>query len=97
MKDTRLHRRGLLQRVGAGLESAALLWLLGRDLHGESGARGGQARDLRPRSPHHQPRARAVIQLFMNGGPSQMDLLDPKPQLDKRHGEDYFDKIAGEV
>jgi hypothetical protein len=33
----------------------------------------------------------------MNGGPSQMDLFDPKPELDRRHGESYFDKIAGEV
>ena len=33
----------------------------------------------------------------MNGGPSQMDLFDPKPMLDKHHGEPYFDKIAGEV
>src|SRR5260370_23954107 len=33
----------------------------------------------------------------MNGGPSQMDLFDPKPMLDKHHGEPYFAKIAGEV
>ena len=33
----------------------------------------------------------------MNGGPSQMDLFDPKPMLDKHHGKPYFDKIAGEV
>jgi hypothetical protein len=33
----------------------------------------------------------------MNGGPSQMDLFDPKPHLDKHHGKRYFDKIAGEV
>ena len=33
----------------------------------------------------------------MNGGPSQMDLFDPKPELDRRHGEAYFDRIAGEV
>ena len=31
----------------------------------------------------------------MNGGPSQMDLFDPKPMLEKHHGEPYFDKIAG--
>jgi hypothetical protein len=33
----------------------------------------------------------------MNGGPSQMDLFDPKPMLEKHHGESYFEKIAGEV
>jgi hypothetical protein len=53
-------------------------------------------RDLRA-TPHFRPRARAVIHLFMNGGPSQMDLFDPKPFLDRHHGEAYFEKIAGEV
>ena len=53
--------------------------------------------DLRPRSPHFAPRAKAVIHLFMNGGPSQMDLFDPKPELTRLHGRSYFDKIAGEV
>ena len=38
-----------------------------------------------------------MIHLFMNGGPSQMDLFDPKEELDRRHGKPYFDKIAGEV
>ena len=33
----------------------------------------------------------------MNGGPSQMDMFDPKPMRDKHHGEEYFDKIAGDV
>jgi hypothetical protein len=38
-----------------------------------------------------------VIHLFMNGGPSQMDLFDPKPTLDRHHGQPYFDSIAGEI
>ncbi|MDP6558040.1 MAG: DUF1501 domain-containing protein, partial [Pirellulaceae bacterium] len=50
-----------------------------------------------PKLPHHSPRAKSVIHLFMNGGPSQMDLFDPKPELDKRHGQEFFQKIAGEV
>ncbi len=53
--------------------------------------------DLKPRRPHFPARAKAVIQLFMNGGPSQVDLFDPKPMLDRRHGEAYFKNIAGEV
>ncbi|MGD9855578.1 MAG: DUF1501 domain-containing protein [Planctomycetaceae bacterium] len=53
--------------------------------------------DLTPKEPHFEPRARAVIQLFMNGGPSQMDLFDPKEELDKNHGKSWFGKIAGEV
>ena len=99
-------RRAWFQSAGQGLHAAALTWLLGRDLFdcptaiaGEPSA-GGQARrryDLKPRQPHFEPRAKSVIHLFMNGGPSQMDLFDPKPELDKRHGESYFEKIAGEV
>lgn len=38
-----------------------------------------------------------MIQLFMNGGPSQMDLFDPKEELERHHGRAHFEKIAGEV
>ncbi len=43
------------------------------------------------------PKAKSVVHLFMNGGPSQMDLFDPKPELDRLHGKSYFNEIAGEV
>jgi hypothetical protein len=85
-------RRGLFQRMSGGLCGAALAWLLGEDLRAAEGPR-----DLAPRAPHFPAKARSVIHLFMNGGPSQMDLFDPKPALDKHHGRAYFDKIAGEV
>jgi hypothetical protein len=52
---------------------------------------------MKPRAPHFAPKAKSVIQLFMNGGPSQMDLFDPKPVLDKHHGEPYFDKLAADL
>ena len=91
-------------RVGTGLYGAALAWLLERDLHGGTGFLGSspepltsRAFDLVNRPAHFEPKARAVIHLFMNGGPSQMDLFDPKPELERRHGQPYFDKIAGEV
>jgi hypothetical protein len=86
-------RRSFFQQVGGGLHGAALLWLLGREL------RAAVPRSQAPGSPRpqHPPRARSVIHLFMNGGPSQMDLFDPKPMLDKHHGKEHFDKIAGEV
>jgi len=58
---------------------------------------GDRPTDLQPRTPHFAAKARSVIHLFMNGGPSQMDLFDPKPTLDKHHGQAYVDKIAGEV
>lgn len=79
-------RRGLFQQVGTGLLGAAL-WYLSRD----------QSRAGEDQPPHQPAAADAVIHLFMNGGPSQMDLFDPKPELTKRHGEDYFNRIAGEV
>ena len=50
-----------------------------------------------PLQPHLEPKATSVIHLFMNGGPSQMDLFDPKSKLDRLHGKSYFNKIAGEV
>lgn len=94
-----LKRRELFQRVGAALHSAALIHLLGGELFG-----GELSGDEHLSSESHlisgaskAPKATSVIHLFMNGGPSQMDLFDPKPELQKRHGEDYFDRIAGEV
>jgi hypothetical protein len=91
-KSGGVSRRGFFDRVAGGLYGAALASLLDRDLY----AADARA-DLRPRPPHFEPRAKAVIHLFMNGGPSQMDLFDPKPMLDRHHGESLFDKIAGEV
>ncbi len=97
-------RRSFFSRAGGGVYGAALAALLREDLFGrEEESRGehsgspGRVHDLRPRPPHFAPRARGMIHLFMNGGPSQMDLFDPKPALEKHHGEPYFEKIAGEV
>jgi len=42
---------------------------------------------LAPRFPHFKPRAKRFVHLFMNGGPSQVDTFDPKPVLDKLHGQ----------
>jgi hypothetical protein len=85
-----LDRRSFLRRTSAVIPLAVLAHLLDRDCT-------AIAADLKPRKPHVDPKARSVIHLFMNGGPSQMDLFDPKPELDKRHGQPYFSKIAGEV
>jgi hypothetical protein len=45
--------------------------------------------DLKPKRTHHEAQATAVIQLFMSGGPSQMDLFDPKPVLNRMDGKPY--------
>ena len=68
-------RRGLFQHVGSALYAAALTQLLGQDLYAADGESRRSVFDLRPRRPIGQPKANAVIHLFMNGGPSQMDLF----------------------
>ena len=97
-----ISRRRFLQHTGGALGQASLLSLMGRDLYGaktivSQGTAPGEVFNLKPRRPHFEPKAKAVIHLFMNGGPSQMDLFDPKPELTRNHGKSYFSKIAGEV
>jgi hypothetical protein len=70
----------------------ALAYLLGRDLFSSnpvlaSNLEEPKSYDLKPKPPHFRPKAKAVIQLFMNGGPSQVDLFDPKPLLSKYSGK----------
>jgi hypothetical protein len=85
-------RRRFLAQTGFGLGATALAWLL--DQQGLLGQEGRpelvpQSFDLRPRPPHHPARARAMISLFMQGGPSHIDLLDPKPVLSRLDGGRY--------
>lgn len=85
-----LNRRAFLGRYVGGLGLVALSHLLGRDgvSAAPAGGTGGRA-GLEPKRPHHAPRAKAVICLFQHGGPSQVDLFDPKPDLTKHHGQPY--------
>ncbi|MEX0703154.1 MAG: DUF1501 domain-containing protein [Planctomycetales bacterium] len=86
-------RRDFLTTAASGLGAAALTSLLAND--GLLAASSGIA--SRPVGPHFAPRAKACIFLFMAGGPSQMEMFDPKPLLTKRHGEklpDSFTKDA---
>ena len=91
MPDHRwISRRKLLQNTGIGFGSVALAHLLQA-----SGALGATSEipnngsSLAPRPGNFAPRAKSVIQLVQNGGPSQMDLFDPKPELQKRNGEPF--------
>jgi len=102
---TGLTRRGFFDRISDGIYGTALATLFSRDLYGGLGPLEASENDaelpeghrrvydLKPRSPHFPPKAKAVIHFFMNGGPSQVDLFDPKPVLDKHNGNDY--SIAG--
>jgi uncharacterized protein (DUF1501 family) len=89
-------RRQFLARNALGVGSVALAWLLREEklLATPPGMpRGAQTHDLRPRAPHFPPQARAMISLFMHGGPSHIDLFDPKPELTRRSGEDYQGEV----
>jgi Protein of unknown function (DUF1501) len=82
---TPLTRRHFLQQSGAGFGALALQALLGRD--GLLAAETPSINPLAPRAPHFAPKAKSVIFLFMYGGPSHVDLFDPKPELTKWHGQ----------
>ena len=92
-----MDRRRWLTSTAAGIQAAVLTDLFSKDIYGMEAPKARTTFDLKPQSTHHPPMAKGVIHLFMNGGPSQMDLFDPKPELDKRHGEDYFSELASEV
>ncbi len=72
-----LSRREFLRQSGLGCGSLALAWLLQRDAAAHAAAR----------PPHFPAKTRAVIWLFMTGGPSQVDTFDYKPELQKRDGQ----------
>jgi hypothetical protein len=76
-------RRNFLQSAGLGIGGLALSYLLEQ----ESLAAAGHAQDLKARQGHFPAQARAVVHFMQNGGPSQMDLFDPKPELQKRNGQ----------
>jgi hypothetical protein len=76
-------RREFLFQSGGGLGAIALQWLLARD----AAAAEKSKSPLAAKKPHFEPTAKRVIFLFMVGGPSQMDLFDPKPGLAKWAGK----------
>lgn len=80
----------MLRLSGLGFGSLALNFLMAQD---RARAAKPQAFDLRPKAPHFEPQARAVIMLMQNGGPSQMELFDPKPDLEKFHGKQHSLKV----
>lgn len=79
-------RRQFLQRAAGGCGALALRALLADELHaGTTGSSGSGP--MSPKAPHHMPKARRVIFLFMTGGVSHVDSFDPKPQLYAGHGK----------
>jgi hypothetical protein len=84
-----LTRRDLLGRCGMGFGMIGLAGVLSddRSLGPVSAARAGSLSPMAPKSPQFPGKARQVVHLFMNGGPSQVDTFDPKPMLARYHGK----------
>jgi hypothetical protein len=83
-----LSRRDMLTRCGTGIGMLGLTALLA-----DEGLLAAEEKNLTavsplaPKQPHFATKAKHVVHLFMNGGPSQVDTFDPKPALDKYHGQ----------
>jgi hypothetical protein len=74
-------RRAFLRNVGTGVGMLGLANVLAADTPSRP------ASPLAPKAPHFTPRAKRIIHVFMNGGPSQVDTFDPKPALARWHGQ----------
>ncbi len=92
-------RREFLTRVGGGFGTLALAGLLQQEGLAQQPAWRGPdpARPLAPRSGHHSVKAKNIIWLFINGGPSHVDTWDYKPELIRRDGQELagFDRNTG--
>ena len=85
LEDAFLTRRELLCRAGMGMGAIAMSNLVGSAM-----AKGDDASSLNPlmpRKPHFAAKAKRVIHIFLNGGPSHVDTFDPKPALAKFAGK----------
>src|SRR5437868_6901144 len=83
-----MNRRDFFGRFALGLGGAALFGLLKGDAFGAVPAAAPNPFKGILDSPHFAPKAKRIIYLFMSGGPSQMDLFDYKPLLNKMNGQD---------
>ena len=86
-----LNRRQLLRASGCGFGQLALAAIAAS----QGSAAAASSNPMAPRPPHFPPRARRVIFLFMWGGPSHVDLFDPKPMLNREQGKPLLGKSVG--
>src|SRR5689334_18899255 len=92
----RSSRRHFLAQQSMGIGSLALAWLLHQDDLRAAPAKPNLEKptyDLKPKIPPRAAKARAMISIFMQGGPSHIDLFDPKPELTKRHLQNFTGDI----
>src|SRR5690242_19852385 len=85
VEDRFLTRRQMLQRCGMGMGALALGGLLTQSGFAQGGV--DAINPLAVKDPHFPGKAKRIIHLFMNGGPSQVDTFDPKPLLEKYAGK----------
>src|SRR5439155_1551 len=92
-----LTRRQMLLQCANGFGAVALWALLGDKAlggsHGQEPNPAAKNGPLAPHAPHYPARARNVIFLYMDGGPSQVDTFDPKPRLEREHGKPFAMKM----
>lgn len=89
-------RRHFLTQQAFGLSGLALNWLLSQDAAHAAPAKPTLEKptfDLTPKPPRREPQAKAMISMFMQGGPSHIDLFDPKPELEKHHMQNFSGEI----
>ena len=89
-------RRHFLAGSSMSLGSFALSWMLQQDEARANPAKPDlepRSFDLLPKRPPEEPRAKAMISLWMQGGPSQLDLFDPKPEMAKYDGKPFPGEI----
>jgi hypothetical protein len=89
-------RRHFLSSQGMSLGTLATAWMFHQDGLLAAPPKPALERpvyDLKPKSPQAAPRARSMIALWMQGGPSHLDLFDPKPELNRRHLENFPGEI----
>jgi uncharacterized protein DUF1501 len=88
-------RRAFLQQCAGGLGTVALWNLLALEGRACDPVEGlPNVNPLQPKSPHYAAKAKNVIFLFMEGGPSQLDLFDPKPELQKWGGQAFPESMT---
>jgi len=85
--DLPLTRRQMLSRCGMGFATLGLANLMGAEGLLAAATEAGPSLPLAPKAPHFPAKARRVIHLFMNGGPSHVDTFDPKPALARYAGQ----------
>ncbi len=92
-----MNRREMLTRCANGFGAIAAMALMAdsgiASVLPQEAKRESTLNPLAPRRPHYAPKARNVIFLYMDGGPSQIDTFDPKPRLAKEHGQPFGMKM----